>query len=139
MRFNVMKRFILFLIAILLITGCAPQIPEETTAVEETQPSPPPMIEIDSSYTIIFASGDASYEAAYAFSKLYAKATGVTLKMKKDTMTEPTEKEIVIGKTNREEFYAIDHDSLVADAFVLALSGKRLFISASSTASSEPK
>ena len=129
-----MKRFILCLIAILLITGCAPQVPEETTVADATQPLPPAMIEIDGSYTIIFTSGDASYETAYAFSKLYAKATGVTLKMKKDTMTEPTEKEIVFGKTNREEFYAIDHDSLVADAFVLALSGKRLFISASSTA-----
>jgi hypothetical protein len=128
-----MKRFILFLIAILLITGCAPQIPEETTAVEETQPSPPPMIEIDSSYTIIFANSDASYEAAYEFSRLYAKATGITLKMKKDTMTEPSEKEIVFGKTNREEYYAIDHSTLVLDAFALALSGKRMFISASST------
>ncbi|MBR4061970.1 MAG: hypothetical protein IKK01_02785 [Clostridia bacterium] len=129
-----MKRFILCLIAILLITGCAPQVPEETTVADVTQPLPPAMIEIDGSYTIIFTSGDASYETAYAFSRLYAKATGITLKMKKDTMTEPSEKEIVIGKTNREEFCAIDHDSLVADAFVLALSGKRLFISASSTA-----
>lgn len=129
-----MKRLFICLLALLMIAGCAPQVSEETTAADETQPLPPAMIEIDGSYTIIFASGDASYEAAYSFSKLYAKATGVTLKMKKDTMTEPTEKEIVFGKTNREEFYAIDHDSLVADAFVLALSGKRLFISASSTA-----
>lgn len=129
-----MKRFILCLIAISMLAGCAPQIPEETTVIDEVPPSPPPMIEIDGSYTIIFTNGDASYETAYAFSKLYTKVTGVTLKMKKDTMTEPSEKEIVIGKTNREEYYAIDHDSLVADAFVLAFSGKRLFISASSIA-----
>ncbi len=129
-----MKRFILCLIAILLLSGCAPQVPEVTTALDEVPPSPPPMIEIDSSYTIIFANGDANYEAAYEFSKLYAKATGVTLKMKKDTMTDPSEKEIVFGKTNREEYYAIDHASLVADAFVLALSSERLFIAASSTA-----
>ena len=46
-----MKRFILCLIAILLITGCAPQVSEETTVADETQPSPPAMIEIDGSYT----------------------------------------------------------------------------------------
>lgn len=65
-----MKRFILCLIAILLITGCAPQVPEETTVADATQPVPPAMIEIDGSYTIIFTNGDASYETAYAFSKL---------------------------------------------------------------------
>ncbi len=129
-----MKRLIICILALLMISGCAPQIPEETTAIDEVPPSPPPMIEIDNTYTIIFSNGDASYEAAYSFSKLYAKATGITLKMKKDTMTEHSEKEIIFGKTDREEYYAIDHSSLVADAFVLALSGKRLFISASSPA-----
>jgi len=63
-----MKRFILCLIAILLITGCAPRVPEETTVADETQPSPPAMIEIDAAYTIIFTSGDASYETACPFS-----------------------------------------------------------------------
>ncbi len=125
-----MKRFMLCLIALLMLAGCAPQVPEVTTVLDEVPPSPPPMIEIGNTYTIIFSNNDASYEAAYEFSKLYAKATGITLKMKKDTMTEPAEKEIVFGKTNREEYYAIDHASLVADAFVLALSGERLFFAA---------
>ena len=129
-----MKRFLICLLAVLMIAGCAPQVAEETTAIEETPPAPQPMVEIDNTYTIIFANGDASYNAAYEFSKLYTKATGVTLKMKKDSMTEPTDKEIVIGKTNREELYAIDHAALVSDAFVLALSGKRLFIAAGSGA-----
>ena len=130
-----MKRFLICLLALLLLAGCAPQVPEETTtAKDEVPPEPTPVTEIDRSYVLIFSNDDSTYEAAYSFSKLYAAATGVTLKMKKDTLTEPTEKEIVIGKTNREEFYAIDYGSLVADAFVLALSGKRLFISASSTA-----
>ena len=129
-----MKRLLICLLTLLLLAGCAPQVPEETTmAKEEVPPEPAPMIEIDKSYVLIFSNDDATYEAAYSFSKLYAAATGVTLKMKKDTLTEPSDKEIVIGKTNREEFYAVDYDSLVADAFVLALSGKRLFISASGT------
>ncbi len=129
-----MKRLIICILAVLMLAGCAPQMPEETTVIDEVPPSPVPMIEIDSTYTLIFSNGDASYEAAYEFSKLYAKATGVTLKMKKDTMTEHSVKEIVIGKTDREEYYAIDHASLVSDAFVLALSGERLFIAASSPA-----
>ena len=68
-----MKRLFICLLALLMIAGCAPQVSEETTAADETQPLPPAMIEIDGSYTIIFTSGDASYEAAYAFSRLYAE------------------------------------------------------------------
>ena len=128
-----MKRLFICLMAILMIAGCAPQVPEETTVADETQPAPPSMVGIDGSYSIIFTNGDASYNAAYTFSRLYSKATGITLKMKKDTMTEPSEKEIVIGKTNRDEFYSIDHAALVADAFALVLSGERLYISASGT------
>lgn len=131
-----MKRLIICLLALLMIAGCAADVPNEvTTELEETKPEPVPTVAIDSSYVLIFSNGDATYEAAYEFSKLYAKATGVTLKMKKDTMTDMSEstKEIVFGKTNREELYAVDYDSLVSDAFVLALVGERLFISAGSS------
>ena len=67
---------------------------------------------------------------AYEFSRLYAKATGITLKMKKDSMTERTENEIVFGKTDREDLFAVDYASLVSDAYVLTLVGERLFIAA---------
>ena len=59
--------------------------------------------------------------------------------MKKDTLTEKTEsaKEIVFGKTDRDEYYPIDHGALVADAFLLALKGERLYICAGSEAGYE--
>ena len=117
-----------------MIGGCAPQAAVETTVPEEVTSLIQQMTVIDSSYTIIFSNDDASYNAAYEFSRLYSKATGITLKMKKDSLTEPSDKEIVFGKTNREELYAIDHAALVSDAFVLALSGERLFIAAASEA-----
>lgn len=128
-----MKRLIICLLTLLMIAGCAAEVPPEvTTQLDEVPPEPVPTVAIDSSYVLIFSNGDATYEAAYEFSKLYAKATGVTLKMKKDAMTDMSEstKEIVFGKTNREELYTIDHESLVSDAFVLALIGERLFIAA---------
>ena len=126
-----MKRLIVFLLALLMIAGCAQDVPPEVTTdpVEVTE-EPARMIEIDKSYALIFSNDDTTYEMAYEFSKLYAKATGVNLKMKKDSMTERTEKEIVFGKTDREDLYAVDYTALVSDAYVLTLVGERLFIAA---------
>ncbi|MBO5702855.1 MAG: hypothetical protein J6S71_10495 [Clostridia bacterium] len=128
-----MKRLFICLLALLMIAGCAPSVPNDVTTVkDEVTPEPAPMIEIGKDYVLIFSNDDTSYQAAYEFSKLFAKATGITLKMKKDSMVERSEsaKEIVFGKTDREEYYNVDHDSLVSDAFVLVLQGERLFISA---------
>ena len=126
-----MKRLIVFLLALLMIAGCAQDVPPEVTTdpVEVTE-APARMIGIDKSYALIFSNDDTTYEMAYEFSKLYAKATGVNLKMKKDSMTERTEKEIVFGKTDREDLYAVDYTALVSDAYVLTLVGERLFIAA---------
>ena len=62
-----MKRLFICLMAILMIAGCAPQVPEETTVADETQPAQPSMVGIDGSYSIIFTNSDASYNAAYTF------------------------------------------------------------------------
>ena len=129
-----MKRLVICLLALLMVAGCAPAADADVTTelIEEVPPAPAPTVEIDSAYVLIFSSDDSTYQAAYSFSKLYSKATGINLKMKRDTMAEKTEsaKEIVFGKTALDEFYPIDHDSLVSDAFVLALCGERLYIAA---------
>ena len=126
-----MKRLMICLLALLMIAGCAQDVPPEvTTAQDDVTESPARMIEIDKSYALIFSNDDTTYEMAYEFSRLYAKATGVTLKMKKDSMTERTEKEIVFGKTDREDLFTVDYTSLVSDAYVLTLVGERLFIAA---------
>lgn len=135
-----MKRFIICFIVLLMIfgIGCTEhQINEEITTEEVTEaPEVEVRVEISKDYVLIFSGDDASYDMAYRFSKLYADATGVTLKMKKDMMVEKSEsaKEIVFGKTDREEYYQVDYDSLVSDAFVLALQGERLYICAGNDA-----
>ncbi len=133
-----MKKIIVCFLALLMIfqLGCTePQVDEVITTEEATE-APEVRVEISKDHVLIFSSDDASYDAAYKFSKLYTKATGITLTMKKDSMTEKSEsaKEIVFGKTDREEFYSVDHDSLVSDAFVLALCGERLFVCAGTDA-----
>ena len=55
-----------------------------------------------SDYAIIHASGDVDSDAAYRLSSLIKRASGVSISPKKDTFVEPSKKEIVIGKTNRE-------------------------------------
>ncbi len=133
-----MKKVLICIIAILMIfhVGCttAPIIGDITT--EEATEAPEVRVPIGGDYILIFSNDDASYDAAYKFSKLFAEATGNVLKMKKDTMTEKAEsaREIVFGKTDRDEYYSVDYDSLVSDAFVLALEGERLFICAGTEA-----
>ena len=133
-----MKKIIVCLLAILIVfhLGCTAQPEVDEVTTEEITEAPEVRVEIGSDYVLIFSSDDASYEAAYGFSKLYAKATGYTFKMQKDTFSEPAEtaREIVFGKTNREEYYSVDYDSLVSDAFVLALQGERLFVCAGNEA-----
>ncbi len=133
-----MKKIFLCFLALLMIfqLGCTtPQVDDEITTEEVTE-AIEVRVEISKDYVLVFSSDDASYDTAYRFSKLYADATGVTLKMKKDTMEEKSEsaKEIVFGKTDREEYYSVDYDSLVSDAFVLALQGERLYICAGTDA-----
>lgn len=138
-----MKKLIICFLVFLMIfaVGCAPGQNEDAVTTEEVTEAPEVEIRVDISkdYVLIFAGDDASYDTAYRFSRLYSEATGVTLKMTKDKMVAKSEsaREIVIGKTDREEYYQVDYDSLVSDAFVLALRGERLYICAGSEAGYE--
>ena len=124
-----MKRFFICILALLMIAGCAQQPGEVVSTTEEITEAPEVRVDISKDYVLIVAGSGLSYDIAYRFSKLYAAATGITLKMKKDTLTEKTEsaKEIVFGKTDRDEYYPIDHSALVADAFLIALKGERIY------------
>ncbi|MBR4034911.1 MAG: hypothetical protein IKJ04_08880, partial [Clostridia bacterium] len=121
--------------------GCTPEPIEDAATTEEVTEAPEVEIRVDISkdYVLIFAGDDASYDTAYRFSRLYSEATGVTLKMTKDKMVAKSEsaREIIIGKTDRDEYYQVDHDSLVSDAFVIALRGERLYICAGNEAGYE--
>lgn len=138
-----MKKLIICFLAFLMIfaVGCTePQINEAITTEEVTEaPEVEIRVDISKDYVLIFAGDDASYDTAYRFSRLYSEATGVTLKMTKDKMVAKSEsaREIVFGKTDREEYYQVDYDSLVSDAFVIALRGERLYICAGSEAGYE--
>lgn len=129
-----MKKILICFIAIIMIfqVGCAAVPEDEVITTEEATEAPEVRVPIGGDYIMIVANDNASYDAAYEFSKLLTKAVGLTLKMQKDSFAEPTEsaKEIVFGKTNREEYYSVNHDLLVSDAYVLALQGERLFICA---------
>ncbi|MBQ8731667.1 MAG: hypothetical protein IJY82_02405 [Oscillospiraceae bacterium] len=118
-----MKRFGACLLALLMLVGCTSQQPGETEDASR--------LILDSSYVLIF-SDDTGREAAAAFNEIYAAATGVTLKMGRDTETEKADREIVFGKTNRAGAYKVDDTTLVSNAFVLACAEKRVFIAATS-------
>ena len=63
-------------------------------------------------YVIIISENAKSWErnAALTFKDTIKVLTGVTLKVKTDT-TEPTDKEILFGKTNRENLFDANYDS----------------------------
>ena len=134
-----MKRFFICLLALLMIAGCAQQPGEVVSTTEEITEAPEVRVDISKDYVLIVAGSGLSYDIAYRFSKLFDDATGINLKMKKDALTEKTEsaKEIVFGKTDRDEYYPIDHSAFVADAFLIALKGERIYISAGSEAGYE--
>jgi hypothetical protein len=122
-----------------MIAGCAQQPEEVVITTEEITEAPEVRVDISKDYVLIVAGSGLSYDIAYRFSKLFDDATGINLKMKKDALTEKTEsaKEIVFGKTDRDEYYPIDHSAFVADAFLIALKGERIYISAGSEAGYE--
>ena len=129
-----MKRFLICLLAILMITGCVEQTGESVSTTEEVTEAPEVRVDITKNYVLIVSGSGLSYDVAYRFSRLFAEATGISLKLTKDTLAEKTEsaREIVFGKTDRDEYYTIDHDSLVLDSFVIAMQGERIYISAGS-------
>lgn len=63
-------------------------------------------------YVIVISDNAKSWErnAALTFKDTLKALTGVTIKIKTDT-TEPTEKEILFGKTNRENLFDANYDS----------------------------
>ena len=83
-----------------------------------------------SDYAIIHASGDVDSDAAYRLSTLIKRACGVSISPKKDNFVEPSAREIVIGKTNREAEAFAERDGLIADGYFICVKDERLFVSA---------
>lgn len=86
----------------------------------------------DNEYVLIYPRNNVDIDAAYRFAFLFEGATGVKLKSARDAQT-PIEDgacEIVFGSTDRDDLAAIDHRSLIADAFAIKTVGNRIFISA---------
>lgn len=110
-----MKRFLLILAALLiLLLSCTAEepLPPETTAaettVEETSEAIPEELSISvagadiSEYIIIHNGSKAASAAARELRAMISKAVGCTLQVKNHTAKE-TEREILVGKTNRAE------------------------------------
>jgi len=110
-----MKRFLLILAALpILLLSCTAEepLPPETTAaettVEETSEAIPEELSISlagadiSEYIIIHNGSKAASEAARELRAMISNAVGCTLSVKSHA-TKETEREILIGKTNRAE------------------------------------
>lgn len=126
--------YIFIVISVLCLFGCGSDdvgggTDVTTEAVEEIE-----MLTFiekgKSDYAIIHASGDVDSDAAYRLSSLIKRASGVSISPKKDTFVEPSEKEIVIGKTNRETEAFAERDGLIADGYFLIVKDGKLFVSA---------
>ena len=118
----------------LCLFGCGTEGEANTTDVTSEsvgQAEPITFIENGKSdYAIIHASGDVDSDAAYRLSLLIKRASGVSISPKKDTFVEPSKKEIVIGKTNREAEAFAERESLIADGYFICVKDQRLFVSA---------
>ena len=131
-----MKRLfiILLMLTALCLFGCGTEGEANTTDVTTEggeQAEPITFIEKGKSdYAIIHASGDVDSDAAYRLSTLIKRACGVSISPKKDTFVEPSKKEIVIGKTNREAEAFAERDGLIADGYFLIVKDGKLFVSA---------
>lgn len=85
---------------------------------------------IDGEYKIIYGANSSPSEknAAKALQKYLSKISGIELTVTDDS-SPASEKEIIIGKTNREgEDYTIDHTSLGDDGVRILVCGKKLII-----------
>lgn len=136
-----MKRFwlVLTLFALTLLCACSGgDVPAETTAaLETTLPATPPIVIAEggkSDYAIIRAeNGDAAeIDAAVRLHKVISEATGASPKLTTDWVKNeadiPTDTlEILVGATNRAESAAFA-DGLLAQDYVIAVSGKRVVI-----------
>lgn len=131
-----MKRLfiILLMLTALCLFGCGTKGEANTTDVTtESVEQAEPITFIEngkSDYAIIHASGDVDSDAAYRLSLLIKRASGVSISPKKDNFVEPAQKEIVIGKTNREAEEFSERDGLIADGYFLIVKDGKLFISA---------
>ena len=131
-----MKRLfiILLMLTALCLFGCGTEGEANTTDVTSEsvgQAEPITFIENGKSdYAIIHASGDVDSDAAYRLSTLIKRACGVSISPKKDNFVEPSAREIVIGKTNREAEAFAERESLIADGYFICVKDQRLFVSA---------
>ncbi len=141
----------------MLFAGCREGDAEATESTAVTEPSETseqttePEFELESltvdgvdisEYKIIYAQTEYSsdvygkFENEYDFDRLSAKRLaelikenfGVSLKVSVDTSTAATEREILIGKTNRTETETAGLASLKTDKYKLAMYGKKLVI-----------
>lgn len=81
------------------------------------------------SYRIIISENAAPAEktAASELQKYFEKMSGVTVPVYTDS-SQPVEKEIIIGMTNRDIYKDIDFNKLGSDGFIMKASGNRLLI-----------
>lgn len=83
-----------------------------------------------SEYTIIYPHNNIDIDAAYRFSYLVSLISGADISARKDTMSQPSEKEILIGKTNRQDESDENNTEFIADAYSVRIDGECLSICA---------
>lgn len=131
-----MTLLILFSFLFLIQLGCsAPQgVGDDTTIGDAVTTEPPATVSFaengHSDYVVIFSMGGDSFDYAYNFTEYFAVATGISLKYKADAQIEATDdaREIVIGSTDRNSFFDVDTDGIVADGYLIKLADNRLLI-----------
>ncbi len=153
MRKNIIKKSLLLLLAAVMTAGqlvaCnpTPQVPDETQGetqssdlIIETTQGTEPAEETDqlllaengqTAYTLIIPDYAAAWElnAAEQMVSLFASA-GVTLPTAVDTATEKTEREIVLGYTNRNSEHPEGFFDVGKDGYHILVSDKKLYIGA---------
>ncbi|MBR5452860.1 MAG: DUF4838 domain-containing protein [Clostridia bacterium] len=105
-------------------------LPDDTTVKEEPPREMLTLIADDASDYVIVHGEDAYISEITAATELQSylkQMTGVELQIVTDAAA-PTEKEIVVGKTNREAEGEFDREELGDDGLVIKTVGKKLFI-----------
>ena len=150
-------RFLILIVAILLVAVCfvACQSTDDTTTETTTEPpvttTLPALTAFESvkiagnnlkDYTIVYAESpyasqaaanpdlfpvyDFDKESAERLSDLIFSVTGVRLALALDTETKPSDKEILVGETNRDVTEALKLNHIKTDDYVIQVSGSKL-------------
>ena len=127
--------FMLLMVSALCFFGCASNGAGTVTDGTTETAKPIEMLTFiengKTDYVIIYSGNDVDSDAAYRLSTLIKRASGVSISPKKDNFVDPSEKEIVIGKTNRESEAFTEREMLIADGYFMIIKDGKLYISAS--------